>query len=159
MLLIAILCCAWFAVLYGLYYYIFEGGRNYKNYIFNFVFSLLIAVWGFIIMANDITGKLFGALLFGVIGWFASFIFSAPIRFIPNTKIATTIRVVVCVALACLVFTTNYVDAPEDSIDLPAGESHSCCICGDNATKVYGGDYWCVEHYYMAKTMDGDLSP
>ena len=40
-----------------------------------------------------------------------------------------------------------------------SGSSHKCCICGDEAYGKYGDDYWCADHYYMAKVSEGDLDP
>lgn len=163
MFLTAILISLWFMAIYGLFYYIngkiLAGERVFKDYVFNIIFALLFAIWGFIIMADAFRGKMMGALLFAVMGWFLSFIFSFPMQFIPKAKLTVFLKVLVCVAFAYLVFTTNYATEPEEDFGIPAGSSHSCCICGERASKLYGGDYWCLEHYYMAKTMDGDLSP
>ncbi len=158
MFITAIWLACWAIALYGLHFYI-VGHGSYKDYIFNIVFALLCAIFGFLIMANALFGKMMGALMFAVMGWFISFIFSKLTGLIPLTKLKIAIRAVICIAFACLVFTTNYVDEPEENFSLPAGHSHRCYYCGEKASYLYGGDYLCAEHYYLSKGMDGDFDP
>ena len=119
----------------------------------------LCGVFGFLVFQDAFFGKMMGAFSFAVIGWFLSFIFSAPIRLIPSTKIATTIRTVICIAFACLVFTTDCAEELKEDDYLPSGHSHTCYSCDSKASYVYGGDYLCAKHYYLSKGMDGDFNP
>lgn len=150
------------AVVPSIQEHVAAGEKEYRDYAFNVVFSLLFAIWGFIFIGDEIPGKLGAALFFSAGGWLISFIFSGLTNLIRTKGVKLTAQIVVIGALAFFVFSTNYGTPAQDSASYGSGlnsSSHSCCICGDSASKVYGGDYWCVEHYYMAKTMDGDLSP
>ncbi|MBQ8769356.1 MAG: hypothetical protein IJZ15_06915 [Oscillospiraceae bacterium] len=146
-----------FTPVYGLYYYLKE--RDYKEYIFNIVFALLCGVWGFLLMANGIVGKVLGAVMFACLGWFISFIFSKLTGLIPKRAIMIILRIIPCLAMVYIMFITGYVPEPEENFDLPAGSSYSCAYCGEKASKEYGGDFLCYEHYYLAKGMDGDFNP
>jgi len=146
-----------FAPVCGLYYYLKE--RDYKQYIFNIIFALMCGIWGFLLMANGIVGKIFGAVMFAILGWGISFIFSGLTGLIKKRPISVIIRTIACLAIVYLMIITGYVPEPEENFDLPPGTSYSCVYCGEKAYKEYGGDYLCNRHYYLAKGMDGDFTP
>lgn len=137
-----------------------EGRRVYADYIFNGIFALVFAIWGFILMADDIPGKIAGACLFCAIGWFGSFVFSGLSRLIPKKQITVAVQVICVVALVIVVFSSQYKTEPIERSSYSYSETtHKCCICGKAGTKYYGKDYWCADHYYKAKAMDGNLDP
>ncbi len=141
-----------YAVFYTTNQSVTAGRKKHSDYIFNVCFSIIFAIWGFIIMNDNVQGKIGGALLFSALGWAVSFVFSGLTRLIPKKGL------VILAQIACLVLLSYFVIGSDYGSDTEV-VSASCCICGDDANKYYGGDYWCTRHYYMAKASEGDLSP
>lgn len=75
---------------------------------FKVIFSLSSAILGFIIMNNEIGGKIGGAILFFVIGLFASIGLNKLFDKIPNSIISNILKLILCILLLIFAFTRTY---------------------------------------------------
>lgn len=86
----------------------FKNFFNLKKSWFKIVFSLSSAILGFIIMNNEIGGKIGGAILLFVIGLFASIGLNKLFDKIPNSIISNILKLILCILLLIFAFTRTY---------------------------------------------------
>lgn len=103
------------------------------------------------------------ALAMGFLGAFISGIIGDNAKAYSNM-----VKILFVIGVICVILLTIAMTKPGDTSSNSGGYSnsdsedysdHSCCICGETAYRKYGNDYWCTEHYYMAKASEDDLSP